>query len=265
MSDPFDAGYFNAIVSYMDILGFADLVEETKTLPIKISEINRQLEALNRIGETARRKPKHPLQQFSFFNFSDLVVRSTSIESEMLLSDVVNWELFYLAEQQFQLLTSGVLLRGGISVGDLFASSDKRIVFGPALIRSYLLERDYAIFPRFVIDNELVSTLRAKGFIAPLNDYIGRSEDGVYFLDYFFAVCISDNILFPDIEDVRAQIASHAKSIEMIANKYRTRGEKVKQKHSWLRIYHNSTVRRIAERIGPDKLGSISGLLISEQ
>ncbi len=261
MPEALQAAYSTVLVSYIDILGFQQLINESQTNASKIAEIQSLLEQLNQLGDTARRHPKHSGQRFAPFNFSDLIVRSTTIENEMVWYDVVDWELFYLAGQQTNLVTQGVLLRGGVSIGNLFVSADYRIVFGPALVRSYKLESDYAIHPRLVIDEAIVIEARSRGYFPGMGDFICRGEDGVYFLDYFFGTCISEAVLFPVIEDVRARIVAHRKAIEMAVNRTQSADERVKQKYVWLTLYHNSTVRRLAERLGSKRIGSIGELL----
>jgi hypothetical protein len=260
--------YSKELLTYIDILGFSDLIKESITTPSKIAEIEALLEQLIQIGDTARRHPKHSGQRFGSFNFSDLIVRSTSIESGMVWHDVVDWELFYLADQQMNLATQGVLLRGGISIGDIYVSAEtrgsKRILFGPALVRSYKLESNYAIYPRIVIDRALIVEAEERGLMPVIGDFIRRGEDGVYFLDYFFAACINGLLLFPERDDVRAQINSHRKAIEMMIGGNQTRDERIRQKQVWLTLYHNSTVRRFVERIGRDRLGSTVELMLPD-
>jgi hypothetical protein len=258
-----ESTYSNALVSYVDILGFGDLVTESMTNVAKISQLRSILEELRKIGDTPKRHRKHSEERFASFNFSDLIVRSTTIASVMLWYDTVDWEFYYLAEQQMSLAIQGVWVRGGISIGDVYVSPENGIVFGPALIRSYRLESAYAIYPRLVLDRGLVLHARDQGFLPGLDDYIRRGEDGVYFLDYLFCVCISETLLLPEIADVKARVNSHRRAIEMAGNAL-GKDERVKQKHSWLALYHNSTVRRLQERLGPTRLQNIADLLLPE-
>lgn len=47
------------------------------------------------------------------------------------------------------LLATGLLLRGGITSGDMYVQDD--IIFGPALTEAYLLEEKNAKVPRIII------------------------------------------------------------------------------------------------------------------
>jgi hypothetical protein len=102
---------------------------------------------------------------FNSFNFSDLTVRSTRIPDDANIGDFVDWELFYLAANQLALATNGVLVRGGICIGDLFVRAGKTMLFGPALVKAYKLESEYAVYPRIIIDRDLIWEAEKGGYI----------------------------------------------------------------------------------------------------
>ena len=56
--------------------------------------------------------------------------------------------------QSTLLLDEGILLRGGITVGDVALSYGQ--LFGPAVIRGYELENQVARFPRIVVGTEVL-------------------------------------------------------------------------------------------------------------
>jgi hypothetical protein len=100
--------YRRALVSYIDVIGFSELVKSLKSDP-------------------------------------DLAPRIHLIL--LVCWSAAPWENF------------PILLRGGICVGDISMDPDPRsdeIVFGPAMVRAYELERDAAVYPRIVIDRELI-------------------------------------------------------------------------------------------------------------
>src|SRR5579872_2892531 len=55
------------------------------------------------------------------------------------------------------LLSLGIRTRGGICRGSIFHNSN--FVFGEAMVRAYRLESKVAVFPRAVIDDEIVDSL----------------------------------------------------------------------------------------------------------
>lgn len=246
--------YDRAVVSYIDVLGFADLINESVADPSKVTKISSLLlnmkEELSAGGRIHRDAKERVVKIFASFNFSDLIVRSTKIPDGADISSIIDWELFYLGSKQFDLAIDGVLVRGGMSLGDLLISREDSIVFGPALVRAYKLESQNAVYPRIVIDRDIITTAEDGGFIAEWGDYLGRGEDGAYFLDYLFGTVLTGFVV-PDAPDPKEQIAAHRRMIErVIANGIRQKPERIRQKYLWLALYHNATLKRLRERLG---------------
>jgi hypothetical protein len=131
-----------------------------------------------------------------FQAFSDLIIRATEINDKRLLADALSFECVILANAQCrEIFSSGILLRGAMCRGDLFIGD--HATFGPALIDAHDIERDVAVFPRIVIDHELLRTARKTATRPILEDHITRGEDGVYFVDYLFGQCL-DSWSFTD-------------------------------------------------------------------
>jgi hypothetical protein len=84
------------------------------------------------------------------FGFSDLTVRGTEVPGAAELVDFLSWKSLYVGELQLAFLRERVLVRGGICFDDIAVDRERQIVFGPALVKSYKLESEYAIFPRIV-------------------------------------------------------------------------------------------------------------------
>lgn len=271
MADPPE--YSRTLVSYIDILGFAGLIEKSREDPSQIAELQDLVVAMKTIASQGGRVHRGADDQieriFDSFNFSDLIVRSTRLVDHASVGAIVDWELFYLAEHQFFFASQGVLMRGGISMGSLFVGAEKNIVFGPALVKSYKLESEYAIFPRIVIDRDLIADAESHGYIEHFRDYIQRGEDGAYFIDYLFGVSLTD-FMFSDASKAEANIEAHRRMIEsVIAGDMKQRDERIKQKYLWLALYHNSAVKRLVKRredfSGRGAFGKLADLMIPEE
>lgn len=152
--------YKRALVSFIDVIGFADFVKGSERAPERVPDIYRILKILrSQMQEGERFKypmiegqegPPEPL--FRGFSFSDCTVRATLIDPENNLRNILIRELQLLSERQLELACWSadeweefpVLLRGGISVGNISMDPDPKsdeIVFGPAMVRSYELEK----------------------------------------------------------------------------------------------------------------------------
>lgn len=107
--------------------------------------------------------------------FSDCVAMSTVHTPAGL-----EWMLIQLAKLQLNLLRGGVLSRGGIAVGPLL--HNEKVVLGTALLRAIEIERNEAVVPRVVADEEIVgaSDKAAKKLLK-------KDSDDRHFID--FAEC----------------------------------------------------------------------------
>jgi hypothetical protein len=165
------------------------------------------------------------------------------------LIDYLNWEILNLAGKQCDLACEGILLRGALTVADLYSNDE--YVFGPALVNSYQLESESAVFPRIVLDNQVMRMATDQPFGRIWFDYLRRGEDGLYFVDYLKGAC-SDRHSYPDenTPSVPDTLAMHKQVIERKLRELKTKGEKIYQKGVWLALYHNTVVREMVEREG---------------
>jgi hypothetical protein len=156
--------YKEHIVAFIDLLGFSQLlkdkpfsemnmvVEEFTKRVMNFEEFNSTMLHYN-IEENHRILLKEKYAKLSFF--SDCVVWSYPVEklgedfAKALESIVLAFS--YL---QYELYERGIVLRGGISIGDFYADENK--TFGYALVKAYELENKMAVYPRIVIDKEIV-------------------------------------------------------------------------------------------------------------
>ncbi len=155
MSELTRRNYDETLVSYVDVLGFAELLKER--VPEDVARLlNTMKDNFATGGRVHRTRDDEIVPIFKFFNFSDLIVRTTRIEPGADVGEIIDWELYYLSEIQLFLALEGIVIRGSVCVGPLFADSQESIIFGPALVRAYILEREYAVYPRIVIDPDLI-------------------------------------------------------------------------------------------------------------
>ena len=123
--------YQPSIVTYLDILGFKSLVGQ-KTA----GEISRILRIMK---ETVAPDPELAgvlASQVQYF--SDLAVRVIPVEVGSKGYGDVFGELLSLVHIQYALLTEGILVRGGMTFGDIIKSWG--LLYGPGLITAYQLE-----------------------------------------------------------------------------------------------------------------------------
>lgn len=137
-------GYEERIVAFVDILGFSSLVEKSNTDQRVYEQIKHALDTIQEI------KKRSDGTNTKAATFSDSIVLSYSITAEKpLLNALKN-----LVELQFELLRQGILVRGGVAKGPV--RHVQEMVFGPAMVAAYELESKYAVYPRIIIEKELI-------------------------------------------------------------------------------------------------------------
>jgi len=79
-------------------------------------------------------------------------------------------------------LRQGLLLRGAISVGDLFHADE--VVFGEALVDAYEMEFNIAKFPRVVASERVLTRFKGGPQSYP-HLFVQDTSDGIWHLNYF--------------------------------------------------------------------------------
>ncbi|WP_128100858.1 hypothetical protein [Paenibacillus sp. DCT19] len=162
--------YQNKLVAFIDILGFSNLVSESATNVNKAQMLLNSLkdieafiakeENLYRISESVGNNTVSKLK-INYTQFSDSIILSTDIDVPEMegrkfhnINNLMNICIL-ISYLQARFLNEGVLLRGGLTWGPIF--HEKNICFGPAFIRAYRLESNFAINPRILIDPDITS------------------------------------------------------------------------------------------------------------
>lgn len=173
--------YHDRIVAFIDILGFTTLIQR---LGNDDGLHSRLLSALQKIGRYKQfaGNPQCAQKNLEVSVFSDSIVISSVPQH---LFEVI-WSCLGL---QSQLLAIGILTRGGISIGRTFHEKD--ILYGEGMIKAYRLESGSAIYPRIVVDPELMPKITDGQRAMFLNE----DHDGLWFVDFF-----ADGILPPGSE-----------------------------------------------------------------
>ena len=181
--------YTRRYVAFLDVLGAKHLIEQSESDPEMLSNLN---DALDRLyyskppwsrGEPIQvEKPTERLirNRWQVHTFSDCVAMSTPATVEGLA-----WLLGEASRLAFDLLSAGIITRGGITVGSLIHDDAK--VLGTALIEATTIERS-ADKPRVlasdgVLEDAAQSELTADG-TQKASSLFRKDVDGRFFLDY---------------------------------------------------------------------------------
>jgi hypothetical protein len=185
------------------------------------------------------------------FAFSDSVVRARPFDSEYNEGAFFN-ELHALVYAQADLANLGILIRGGVTVGDIYF--DDGVLFGPALVASYDLESSQANYPRIVIDPAALNIFRndrqlwadhhdLEDEIHYLKAILQRGDDGLWFIDYLGAIRIE--LEEPSVE-YPAFLRRH-KALILENGVTGSKSSRVMYKYLWLVNYHNAACKRLVD------------------
>lgn len=140
--------YARRLVLFIDFLGFKETVEQTVRDPDALRRLIKALREIRKIDDDGA-SGDHIVTQFS-----DSIVVSYRVTER----SGVFWLLNSIALAVIELTNFGYLLRGAVTVGDLYHTSDH--VVGPAMVRAYQMESKEAKYPRVIVDPEVISSAR---------------------------------------------------------------------------------------------------------
>jgi hypothetical protein len=230
------AGYRQQVVTFLDIMGFRNIVG-MKTAD-EISEM------LDRTLASAAAPSVAGKADTSVISFSDSIIRARPCAND--LAAAFFHEVGELARAQWTLMNKGILVRGGITAGQVLVRPDR--AFGPAFVKAYDLESSWAKGPRILVDPEIVMALRAQAkangkdgltLISRARELLAHDADGLWFVDY-----IKVALEFATLSDHRAAMLAHRDEIMRVANGLKP-SSPVLPKYLWLIRYFNESAKKL--------------------
>lgn len=174
--------YERRLILFIDFLGFKEHVDRTTTDP---EYLTRLIDAMNLVGKIGKGLEELHRSQ-AITQFSDCIVASYRITEASAVFDLLSEVALCVIE----LAWKGFLVRGGVTVGDLYHT--KSHIVGPAMVEAYRLESKVAEYPRIVIDHKVVAVARQShrdGHTPDdeeryVRDFMTKDDDGQFFFDY---------------------------------------------------------------------------------
>lgn len=232
----------NYMVAFIDILGAAKKIQEDS-----IGSLN----TVHRVYEKALELYKSQLldERRSHINpdnieyiktriFSDNIVLYTRINDDIKACFL---HLVYLTSFiQAIFLNEGLLVRGGIAIGDFFA--DDIMIWGNALVQAYQIENDIAIYPRIVVQPNIIFSVGED--FANEFDCISVDEDGCYYVDYI------NNSMYWNVKTAIEKARTLCeKSLKDAKYKTEKENTKVVQKIIWQKNYIARCEKKIEQEM----------------
>ena len=243
--------YERSILTYLDILGFSELITNKSA-----GDISRSIRVVREAADPGRFKsPFKEISDVYFRNFSDLCIISKPItkKGKFPAMGEVHSQILHMVHVQIGLLfDEGILLRGGITVGDVALSYGQ--LFGPAVVRGYALESQVARFPRVIVGEEVLEELKinqalwvhdGKYDLKATKALLRRDFDGEYFVDYLLVM----EEELDERGEYPALLEQHDEFIKRGVKRYKDNAS-ILAKYKWLREYHRYTVKKWEQRNG---------------
>lgn len=149
----------DCIVAFLDILGFKEHVKKyvNPEHPQDKEILEKIKSALNDAFKIITEREYRNLLRIKVFSDCTCArmpeMLCTPIEFSMLCS-LITWAVGY----NFNLIRRDIYPRGGISAG--FHYEDENMIFSDGLIKAHELEHKVAIYPRTILDEELVQRFK---------------------------------------------------------------------------------------------------------
>ncbi len=178
-------------VCFLDILGFSAMVEEYENdlSSSVLQDIQGALEdSLTILNLNKDEKTNEVLKHLKYQLFSDCI--SISLPYFDNQEDFINnFNLISTFTNGFQynLMSKGFFVRGGISIGSFYAND--HIIFSKGLVEAYQLESKKAIYPRVLIDEKIINKLKkydiSRIHYYGINTYVVKDDENLVFLNPF--------------------------------------------------------------------------------
>lgn len=257
--DDDDRGFETGIVTFIDILGFREILRERNA-----AEIREIIQSLRQFGqgdgdarEPPRRMKEYRLHSEAFSeSVSDAIIRCRTVDTQFPSGPLIH-ELIDLTHCMVDCVAVGIVLRAGMTIGEAHIDQGGPL-FGDAIARAVELESRHAIYPRILIDHQLIAQYEQDERLwkdrerdayedRMLRSFIALDKDGSFYLDYLRAAGPGefDGEIHGQFEFLRRHRDLTRAGLSHVR-------EDVRRKYVWLANYHNDFVAELRERYDPD-------------
>ncbi len=183
-----------SVIAYINFLSFTNLNKNSKENDNYFQNTSEVISALKEvennkywdlrwvsIEESAQKKGENTFdisKQVCCSLFPNSLVVSVKIVDDNF-SEIISNLISHLAYIGHRLLLKGIMIRGGITYGNLI--HNKELLSGDGLTDASFLENSFAIYPRVILSKKLVEKLdypiKSKRDDYPYNQYVQQFDD----------------------------------------------------------------------------------------
>jgi len=229
-------------VAFIDVLGFSELVFKNQ---------NIELESYFKTVSDILAEMKADGDAIESISISDSIILIAPISLQGLKKLIKG-----VRNIQKKLLFKNILMRGAISLGEVFFDDSRNIIVGKGYIRAYLLEQE-AVFPRVIIDPAILKEMETDrvGFLRLTNGEQEQRQSNIIY-EHSNDSQIPNDAIFVNY----AYTITSEKTISKVIGKvyYNLKKnlyseQKLYSKYTWLKNYYLEFVK-YSEATTPNKL-----------
>ncbi len=224
-------------VLFLDLLGTAGPRGDTEVLQHLRQTQAAVVTARDLIGENDQ---QDSFQRMTWF--SDNLNLFYAATEEGGGSQALHRLVHDVAFLQLGFTLEGVFARGAIAFDQFYADAEFR--YGPALDRAVLLERSRARYPRIILDESSIATIRRATEDDEREPALLIVDEDVVFVDYLELLRSND-----DLDTEIRILTTHAGLIEDGLRRF-DGITGIEEKYRWLAGYHNYCVSRAEPDLG---------------
>lgn len=267
--------YTQRVVAFIDILGFKNLIKPQEKLQgiydtfLILTSQHHGVWAL----ENALKNPKSshlpiiPQGTAKLSVFSDNFLLSVPENNAQAILSLL---IIVSGLQNSLLNSSGIACRGAIHCGELIHGESPyggNIIFGPAVIHAYELEQSVASYPRVVLSDAFIKTLKnLELFSICLEKHlIKRDGDGLFFVNYglmsFGIGCDPENgihdfeLMFEAHSWVKDVVSKKLEELEQLSQAGTETYANIRSKWMWLANRFNTDLAELSLSNSPKLKG----------
>lgn len=254
--------YENRVVAFIDILGFKSLLDNTTTKDGGDNEdnINKLVKAYETIkdiwvdDEIYGSLSKPTSRKVSIFSDSIVVSFEVGEESQVFST------LLDIKHLIMRLVYRKILCRGAVAIGKFIHTND--FLFGPALVEAYTLESKAAMYPRIILDRDVIDVAARNKLSLHSSDderkhvesLLEQDSDGMYYIDYFFKARTElddPEYDFPEYIEILGDIIRKG----LMGSSHHGKAD-LRVKYSWMRERYNRMVEIATDKKSISDLSS---------
>lgn len=179
----------DSVIVFFRVLGFSNLVlkdyKKAAIVSDALSKISEQFNSTNKVytSKSIDGCDKSPIQMYSTI-FSNIIILSCPVVEKNRLF-IIKEVIRMVCDVQFHMFQEGILIRGGITIGDI--CHNEKYVFGKGVMEVMALESKVAMYPRIIFSDQLLNIIATelnKSILLNTDNFKYISENECFFEQY---------------------------------------------------------------------------------